>query len=184
MKKNLEDFVKVYNLIDSTICDRSVNALNNLNWEQHRFYSTNGLIDNGKEPFECHQHIDTTQDLQKSIWNALKKYILEDINFPWFPGWQGFSNLKFIKYIEGCEMANHCDHIHSLYDGINKGIPILTIIGLLNDDFDGGDLIMFEDTKVPLKKGDIVIFPSVFLFPHKIEKIIKGTRYSVVSWSN
>ncbi len=184
MKQNLKDYVKIYNLIDLNICDRTVDILDSVEWQPHRFYSSSGLVDNGTEPFEYHQHIETTQEIQRAIWQSLKKYILEDINFPWFPGWQGFSNLKFIKYTTGTEMSIHCDHIHNLYDGVNKGIPILTIIGLLNDNFLGGDFVLFEDYRLSLKKGDIVIFPSVFLFPHNVEKIQQGIRYSVVSWSN
>jgi predicted 2-oxoglutarate/Fe(II)-dependent dioxygenase YbiX len=118
------------------------------------------------------------------MWTAVKRYILEDINFPWFPGWQGISNLKFIKYEPGTEMTEHCDHIHSLFDGVYKGIPILTIIGVLNDEFSGGELVLFDDTVYKLSVGDIIVFPSVFLFPHKINKILNGTRYSVVSWCN
>lgn len=184
MKKNLDDYIKVYNLIDESICDKTCELLASVEWNNHRFYSSEGLVDNGNEPYESHQEIETTGILQEKIWLALKQYILEDINFPWFPGWQGFSNLKFIKYTQGTEMSLHCDHIHSLYDGIHKGIPILTVIGLLNDDFEGGELVMFDDQPLSLKKGDIVVFPSVFLYPHRIEKIKKGVRYSVISWCN
>ena len=35
---------------------------------------------------------------------------------------------------------------------------------------------------MPLKKGDILIFPSVFLFPHEVKPITSGTRYSFVTW--
>ena len=79
-------------------------------------------------------------------------------------------------------MANHCDHISSLFDGKRKGIPILSIIGLLNDDFEGGELIMFEDKKIDTKKGDLLIFPSNFMYPHEIMPVTKGVRYSYVSW--
>lgn len=184
MNKNLEDYVKVYNLIDSDTCNRTIELLQQANWVDHKFYSTEGLVDNGAEPLECHDFLETSRELQQAIWTALKNYVLEDMNFSWFPGWQGFSNLKFIKYTEGSEMALHCDHIHSLYDGIHKGIPILTIIGLLNTNFEGGELVMFGDKTYSLTQGDIIIFPSVFLFPHQINRIRKGTRYSVISWSN
>ena len=79
-------------------------------------------------------------------------------------------------------MANHCDHIQSLFDGEKKGIPILSIIGILNDDYEGGELIMFEDKKINTKKGDLLIFPSNFLYPHQITPVTKGVRYSYVSW--
>jgi len=33
-----------------------------------------------------------------------------------------------------------------------------------------------------MKIGEMIIFPSNFLFPHEIKPIKKGTRYSFVSW--
>ena len=34
-----------------------------------------------------------------------------------------------------------------------------------------------------LKKGDILLFPSTFLYPHRVEQVKKGTRYSFVTWA-
>ena len=80
-------------------------------------------------------------------------------------------------------MENHCDHIHSMFDGERKGIPILSIVGVLNDDYEGGELIMFDgDKTISTKKGDLLIFPSNFLYPHRITPVTKGPRYSYVSW--
>ena len=79
-------------------------------------------------------------------------------------------------------MAEHCDHIQSIFDGNIKGIPILSVLGILNNDYEGGEFIMFKNKKINLLKGDLLIFPSVFLYPHKVEPIKKGTRYSFISW--
>jgi predicted 2-oxoglutarate/Fe(II)-dependent dioxygenase YbiX len=185
MKKHLEDYVQVYRgLIDAKTCDNIIAELETCKWIQHRFYSATGLVDNGTEPYEYHGQLSNDSDLKKNVWEALRRYILEDINFPWFSGWGGFSNLKFIKYDKGSEMVNHCDHIQSIFDGANRGIPVLSIIAQLNDNFEGGEFVMFDDTVIPLGKGDIIIFPSVFLYPHRINKITSGTRYSMISWSN
>ena len=79
-------------------------------------------------------------------------------------------------------MKIHCDHIHSIFDGTKKGIPVFSVIGLLNDDYEGGKLVMFGDKKINTKEGDLIIFPSLFLFPHEVEPITKGIRYSYISW--
>ena len=42
---------------------------------------------------------------------------------------------------------------------------------------------MFNNKKINLNQGDILIFPSVFLYPHKVEPVTKGARYSFVSWA-
>jgi len=66
----------------------------------------------------------------------------------------------------------------------------LSIIVNLNEDYEGGDFIFFNPSnnkdiihRESLKKGTILIFPSNFLYPHSIEPITKGTRYSLVSWA-
>ena len=76
----------------------------------------------------------------------------------------------------------HCDHIQSMFDGKRKGVPVLSVLGLLNDDYEGGEFIIFEKKEIKLKKGDLLIFPSIFLYPHKVNVVKKGTRYSFISW--
>ena len=78
-------------------------------------------------------------------------------------------------------MALHADHIHSIFDGERKGIPILSVLGVLNDDYEGGEFVLIDE-KIDLSKGDIIIFPSNFMYPHKVEPVTKGTRYSYISW--
>ena len=41
---------------------------------------------------------------------------------------------------------------------------------------------MCEKYKYELKQGETIMFPSNFLYPHKIKKIIKGKRYSAIGW--
>ena len=79
-------------------------------------------------------------------------------------------------------MTRHCDLIRDIFDGKKKGVPILSIVGLLNDDFEGGEFVMFDNDVIKLKQGDVLIFPSTFLFPHKVNAIKKGIRDSFVSW--
>ena len=42
---------------------------------------------------------------------------------------------------------------------------------------------MFDDYEIKFKAGDLIIFPSVFLYPHLVKSVKKGTRYSFVSWA-
>ena len=63
----------------------------------------------------------------------------------------------------------------------------IQIIINLNDDYEGGDLIFTdqsekENKRLKLGKGSVVFFPSNFMYPHGIQPITKGTRYSIVSW--
>ena len=79
-------------------------------------------------------------------------------------------------------MALHCDHIKSIFQGERKGIPLLSCLGALNNDYEGGEFVMWDSKVIPLKQGELLIFPSNFMFPHKVEPVTKGTRYSYISW--
>ena len=79
-------------------------------------------------------------------------------------------------------MRPHIDHIHDIFDGKTKGIPVVSVIGCLNDDFEGADFMLCGE-KIDLKKGDILLFPSNFMYPHQVTEATKGTRYSFVAWA-
>ena len=36
---------------------------------------------------------------------------------------------------------------------------------------------------IVINKGDVIIFPSIFIFPHEVKKILKKERYSFVLWA-
>ena len=94
-----------------------------------------------------------------------------------------FSTIRFNRYKPGQIMRQHHDHIHSLFDGNEKGIPVLSFVLNLNDDYRGADLYFWQDHVVPLGKGDIIMWPSLFLFPHGVTEARDGMRYSAVSWA-
>ena len=120
--------------------------------------------------------------MQTQLWQVIYIY-QKRLNFTWWNTWQGYSDMRFNKYEVNQKMALHKDHIHSLFDGERKGIPILSILIALNDYYEGGDLVMLDYYRIKLQQGDVLIFPSNFLFPHKVEPVKFGTRYTAISWT-
>ena len=125
-------------------------------------------------------NVSTKNDLNKLVDDTAFHYV-KNLRMPWFDKYQGYSHVRFNKYAENKKMALHADHIHSMFDGERKGIPILSVLGVLNDDYEGGEFVLIDE-KIDLSKGDIIIFPSNFMYPHKVEPVTKGTRYSYISW--
>jgi len=190
MKKKLSNYVKQYkSFFNKNLCDKTVKELENLDnsfWNEHKFYNpqTNELetLSGDQElSFAYLNKISTKEIIMKELWNGINDYV-SGLKFPWFNSWNGYTEIRFNKYSENTKMAEHCDHIQSLFEGKNKGIPTLSVLGILNDDYKGGEFIMFQDEEIKFKKGDLLIFPSIFLFPHKVEPVKKGTRYSFISW--
>lgn len=53
----------------------------------------------------------------------------------------------------------------------------------LNDDYEGGEFAFFNRSiKYKLNKGDVLMFPSTFMYPHEVMPVTKGTRYSIITW--
>ena len=189
MDTNLRAYVKVYkNAIPDEVCNQTVLYLQDANWKQeffHKWTPEGGL--EYAPPAEylnnCHDIMPNNEQLLGLVWKSLEQYFIKDFNFPWCNNWTGFTKPKYNRYAKTHGMQLHCDHIHNVFDGQIKGIPVLSALMLLNDGFEGGEFIMFEDEVIPLEKGDIVLFPSNFLFPHKVTNITSGIRYTAICWT-
>lgn len=179
--KNFEGY------IEDDICDITIEELNKRDneFEQHTFYNSkndSNTTKSGDKELDI-TNCDTSKKsyIMDKIWNALHDY-MGHIKLPYYDGWVGYSPIRWNRYKETRKMAEHCDHIQSLFDGKRKGVPILSVLGSLNDDYTGGELVFFGDQTIKFGKGDLLIFPSNFLYPHRVEPVTSGTRWSYVSW--
>ena len=183
---DIRDYVKVYkNFFDKEFCKNIIKEITNNTWEKHSF-STYGeqLTQYENELSVSWDENKLKQELQNKLWYAIERYILKDFNNfnTWFESWNGYTSIRFNKYDKNTKMKEHCDHIHSMFDGKIKGIPTLSIVGCLNSNYEGGEFIMWQTEEIKIPEGAILIFPSNFMYPHKVNPVTKGTRYSYVSW--
>ena len=167
MNKNLDHYVKVYNnWLDDDVCDKTISELSNANWNKHEYFNPGDKISghqNGDRELDvCMYDASTKEHIMQRIWDVYQRYVTE-LNFTWFSSWSGFSEVRFNKYSQNQIMSKHCDHIHTLFEGERLGVPTMTALGALNDGYEGGEFIMFDNDIIELKKGSIVVFPSNFL---------------------
>tara|TARA_R110000803_G_scaffold32016_1_gene70889 strand:+ start:1316 stop:1885 length:570 start_codon:yes stop_codon:yes gene_type:complete len=93
----------------------------------------------------------------------------------------GIEDISILKYQEGGKYRPHIDSF--------KTIPrTLSAILLLNNEYEGGKLKFFYPSGELMKEikptpGRLIIWPSNFMYPHAVEPVKKGIRYSVVSWA-
>ena len=90
------------------------------------------------------------------------------------------NQIDLLKYGPGGKYIVHTDSMSNSYRH-------LSVIINLNNNYEGGDLIFTDQKKKEIKRlklnrGSVVFFPSNFMYPHGIEPITKGTRYSIVAW--
>ena len=117
-------------------------------------------------------------------WNYIKQQIERTYTFykTKFPKIMSskINQIDLLKYSPGGKYEIHTDYFTTTSRD-------LSIIINLNDTYEGGDLIFTDQIQKEIKrlklgKGSIVFFPSNFMYPHSIQPITKGTRYSIVSW--
>lgn len=176
----LFDYVMVDNVFSPEECQRYISKLNQNHWGPHRWYKNSAAEFHDVKDFSVTYDIEVQNLMKDSVMRFAAKYFAKNRRGG-DPECQ-FSGVRFNKYDIGESIVNHVDHIHSLFDGKKRGIPVISFVGVFNDDYEGGDFILCGE-KVELKQGDCVIFPSVFLYPHEVTPVTKGTRYSWVLWS-
>lgn len=113
--------------------------------------------------FDAHKHVEDSLDVclrhYESLWHLQMQY-KEAFNF--------------VKYLPGKYFKIHGDH------GPYYTCTISAVV-YLNDDYVGGELeFVRQNLKIKPEAGDIVLFPSNFVYEHASCEVFEGTKYSVV----
>lgn len=177
--KNLSDYVYIENIFSKQFCNNLVSEIKTLELSSHTWYGYGGDNFINMKDFMVTYSNKLQQEMQSSIYSLLMNYV-NNIGSSF--AIHQLSDIRFNVYDIGSGIKEHIDHIHSLFDGEQKGIPILSIVGLLNNDYEGGKFVLC-DREVHLDTGDAIVFPSVFLYPHLVTPIKSGVRYSWVVWA-
>lgn len=83
--------------------------------------------------------------------------------------------INFIKYGPGQHFQEHTDH------GFSYNC-VVSLVGYVNDDYTGGEIFFrVQNIKYKPKAGDLFIFPSNYMYPHRAMPVIDGTKYSLVT---
>ena len=134
------------------------------------------------------------------IYKELHPYVHKaNANAGWNFEWDRSESCQFTKYKLNQYYGWHCDSWDIPYDKPNDPshgkIRKLSVTCSLShpEDYEGGELEFPKNNNEPGKKidtnvcseilprGSIVVFPS-FVW-HRVKKVTKGTRYSLVIWT-
>tara|TARA_B100000945_G_scaffold156018_1_gene125098 strand:+ start:2029 stop:2592 length:564 start_codon:yes stop_codon:yes gene_type:complete len=115
------------------------------------------------------------QKLYKIINYLLEKYLKKYDSL-------GYVQIKedtgymLLRYKTGDYVKKHVDTSSDQHRTLSCSL-------ILNDDYQGGEISFFDgEVKPNLKKGDLLIFPSSFTYPHQVLPVTSGTRYSIITW--
>jgi len=182
MKDHLEAVVELHNIINPQIINKLTSFID---YKAKKFLDIERGIDKDVRNVRGYQ-LGFKTPSEMFYWNYIKKeierlYGLYIIKFPLLKSYK-INQIDLLKYGMGGKYEVHIDHHGNL-----QLSRTLSVIMNLNDEYEGGDLI-FTDQKekeikrIKLGKGSIVFFPSNFMYPHSIQPITKGKRYSIVAW--
>jgi predicted 2-oxoglutarate/Fe(II)-dependent dioxygenase YbiX len=187
MNRDLASYVMNLDaFIDAETCRRAVAALQSAQWRPHTYMDADGRTSSAGAQreldvaFSGEPAVDAA--ILRKLVDATRFYTLK-LRLPWLTAPKRHSDLRYNRYGAGQVMLEHWDHIHSLFDGTRKGVPVLSCLAALNDDFEGGEFVLWQDEVIPMRAGAVIVFPSSFLYPHRVEPVVSGVRYSCVAWA-
>ena len=174
--------------IDRNQCLSVMNSLDNLERDDSAPYTDGLLNDDADTYFDPNiKYIDNVRD--RIFIDGLKEYASKIRSFNWsYYDTKSFhcSEMIIRRYNEGSEFKYHHDDI------IGEIFPhwflrrqnILTCNFYFSDaeDYEGGDLVFTCGKTFHPSMGDIIIFPSNWMFYHEVQRITKGKRYSGTVW--
>lgn len=183
--KKIDKFIIKNNIIPKHICHSVTETISkSSDWAFHKWHNAN------TDSFSSFSEKELkVLDVDEELEGLLNPYIISALSLyhkstkPDYTLCSQYSKIRFNRYEKGTLMREHFDHIYTLFEGNNKGIPVLSIVGTLNQSFTGGKFMFFGNHEIKMKTGDILIFPSNFMYPHKVTEILSGERYSFVSWA-
>jgi len=173
---HLESVVKINNLITNNFCKEVINSYKQFKLEHLATHG--GLNKNQRNVLGC--GVDPKKDVFDKIKKEIERlYVYYQIKFP-FTESTKINQIDLLKYEVGGKYEYHVDN----YTDYSRTVSVIIN---LNEEYKGGDLIFTDQNKFEIKRcklqtGSIVFFPSNFMYPHGIEPITEGTRYSIVAW--
>lgn len=185
----LEDFVEVFdNIISDEICDLILKEYSECSeWEY-------GKIDNSVVNFDvrnCNVIPISTDPVISKNYNFRKQIdnlVYESIASAKSQYMEKYKSLNvsedtgyiLLRYNENQFYVQHTDTGSDYKNAPNR---VVSCSIQLNDDYEGGEFAFFNrEMLIRSKKGSIIMFPSNFMYPHEIMPVIKGTRYSIITW--
>jgi hypothetical protein len=183
--KTLDSHIHIVkNALSHTLCDKILHEYVNSNeWVDTQVGkgNVNKDIRNCQTIIISYPHViqenkDVRHQLDNAIFDGAAKCIKEYNNKFSHCNIEEDSGYELLKYPEGCFYTEHVDSFKARPRAVSCSFA-------LNDDFEGGEFAFFnKELKYQLEKGDALLFPSNFMYPHEVLPVTKGTRYSIITW--
>jgi predicted 2-oxoglutarate/Fe(II)-dependent dioxygenase YbiX len=182
---DIKDYIQVYkNAVPDELCNRIIKEYKDcanlidaqVGGGQIRKDIRNVRNLNISEPVIIEENKEIRQQLDKDLYVVVAKMLEKYREFLPHSTIAKDSGYVFLEYKTGGFYTQHTDNYTIFPRAISCSLN-------LNDDYTGGEFGFFDNTvSYSLGKGDVIMFPSNFMYPHEIRPVLSGTRYSIITW--
>lgn len=181
------DILWVEGLLDPALCQHLIQVAEILGFAQAGIevahfddqVRSNDLLDlGGSQPLQ----VSTNQLLLGKV-QQIQAHLYADYGIA-FPHAEACS---ILRYRVGQFYRRHVDNLllASRWEEAKQGLPIrdISIVGYLNDDFEGGATWFDrQNLEIKPKAGCAVVFPAYYTHPHQSLPITRGEKYAFTTW--
>ena len=116
------------------------------------------------------------KEIDNKLFDSASKCIKEYNNKFKYANVQQDTGYELLRYKTGGFYKEHTD-------SFLQAPRLISCSFALNDNYEGGEFAFFNnEIQYILNKGDALMFPSSFTYPHQILPVTKGIRYSIITW--
>lgn len=184
-KTTLDSFIHVFDdILPSSLCDKILAEYNTIDeWKSSLIgdgtfdpsvRNCSGILLSSAETKS--KNYDYRHFLDSEIHNCMREAVIRykdlhnEFQIDIDTGYQ------LLKYDEGQFYSQHTDSYHKEQRSVSCSVH-------LNENYDGGEFAFFDqEIMIRGKAGSVIMFPSNFMYPHEVMKVLRGTRYSVITW--
>jgi len=174
---DLDDLIHVYdNALDAEVCDFLIATVDGAS-KYHE------VVNDGGKPnftqFNLTENSDATDELSKIHKHIIKRVqhyrdvYYEFVDSRVFPSEHSFEQFRIKWYNIGGEdrFDTHVDAAD--YSSARR---FLSFMFYLNDVAEGGETV-FRDKRITPKKGRLLVFPPLWMYPHRGEPPVSNPKY-------
>ena len=164
---DLNDFIHVYDdVLDLDVCKTLISTFES-NTDRHERIENNGIPNFTQYNLtENHQQTEQLKSIHKLLISKVfeyKKKYYEFVDARCFPSEHNFEQFRIKKYQQN---TNDLFDTHVDVMDYSTARRFLSFFWYLNDVEQGGET-MFNDLVIRPKAGRMVVFPPLWMFPHK-----------------
>ena len=177
---DVNNYIEYYpHIMDADLCKKIINT--DFDYKKSTYSTHIGESSETKErvkmdEFWIRKDNDFYDPVKECFEKVIEKYKKRFSDF----SIQHTTDFRINCYSEGDFMSRHVDNIHHSH-GQEWGYPQVSALLFLNDDYSGGEF-QVSNSYFETSEGAAIIFPSNFMFPHKVDTVTSGTRWSIVTW--